>query len=514
MTVGDWVQGHRRSILFLVAALAAVGIYAALKLPVALFPTVDFPRVAVNLDAGDRPAEQMELQVTRPVEDAVRRVPGIEEVRSTTSRGAAEISLNFGWGMDMATATLQVNAAIGQILSTLPPGTSVSTRRMDPSVFPIIAYSLTSSTLQLSELYDIAEYALRPLLSSVTGVGRVQTVGGAVAEIRITVDPDQLRAYGLTLDDVAKAMSATNVVSAVGRIEDRYKLYLVVSDTRLQTSAQIRQTVLKNAGNGLVVLGDVADVTAATVPQWIRVTADGQDAVLLNVYQQPGSNSVQIARDVKARLDSYRQQLPRGVSIANWYDQSELVLASAASVRDAILIGVGARRARAVRLPAQLAHDVDRVDRRAGDAGDDHRAVVRARHELQHHDAGRHGRGRRAHHRRCHRHDRAHRAALAAAKPTTQKSVMGAAVAVPAAARRVQRSDDRHFRSAGVPHRRNRRLFQSACRSPWRAGFSSRSYSRRLRCRCWPAVFWPGDTWPMSTKGARACGCGPAMPRC
>jgi CzcA family heavy metal efflux pump len=341
VTVVDWVQSHRRSILFLVAALAAVGVYAALKLPVALFPTVDFPRVAVNLDAGDRPAEQMEMQVTRPVEDAVRRVPGIEEVRSTTSRGSAEISLNFGWGMDMATATLQVNAAIGQILSALPAGTSVTTRRMDPTVFPIIAYSLTSSTLQLSELYDIAEYALRPLLSSVTGVGRVQTVGGAIAEIRVTVDPDQLRAYGLTLDDVAKAMSATNVVSAVGRIEDRYKLYLVVSDTRLQTTAQIRQTVLKNAGNGLVILGDVAEVTAATVPQWIRVTADGQDAVLLNVYQQPGSNSVQIAKDVKARLDGYRQQLPRGVGIANWYDQSELVLASAASVRDAILIGIG-----------------------------------------------------------------------------------------------------------------------------------------------------------------------------
>ena len=341
MTVSETVRRHRRSILFLVAALASVGIYAALKLPVSLFPTVDFPRVAVNLDAGDRPAEQMEMQVTRPIEDAVRGVAGIEEVRSTTSRGTAEISLNFGWGIDMATATLQVNAAIGQILSTLPAGTSVTTRRMDPTVFPIIAYSLTSSTLQLPELRDIAEYALRPLLSSVKGVGRVQTVGGAIAEIRVTVDPDQLRAYALTLDDVAKALSAANVVSAVGHIEDRYKLYLVVSDTRLQTTAQIRQTVLKNAGNGLVRLGDVADVQAATVPQWIRVTADGQDSVLLNVYQQPGSNSVQIAKDVKARLDTYRRQLPRGVSIANWYDQSELVLASVASVRDAILIGIG-----------------------------------------------------------------------------------------------------------------------------------------------------------------------------
>jgi len=336
-----WIQDHRRSILFLVATLAAIGIYAALNLPVSLFPTVDFPRVAVNLDAGDRPAEQMEMQVTRPVEDAVRRVPGIQEVRSTTSRGSAEISLNFGWGTDMASATLQVNAAIGQIMAQLPAGTAVTTRRMDPTVFPIIAYSLTSSTLQLTDLRDIAEYQLRPLLSSITGVGSVQTIGGAIAEIRVTVDPNQLRAYGLTLDDVGKALSAANVISAVGRIEDHYKLYLVVSDTRLSTLGQIRQTVLKNATNGLVRLGDVADVNAASVPQWIRVTADGQDAVLFNVYQQPGSNSVQIAKDVKARLDTFGRQLPKGVTIANWYDQSELVLSSAASVRDAILIGIG-----------------------------------------------------------------------------------------------------------------------------------------------------------------------------
>lgn len=341
MRLSAWIQDHRRSILFLVATLAAIGIYAALNLPVSLFPTVDFPRVAVNLDAGDRPAEQMEMQVTRPVEDAVRRVPGIQEVRSTTSRGSAEISLNFGWGTDMASATLQVNAAIGQIMAQLPAGTAVTTRRMDPTVFPIIAYSLTSSTLQLTDLRDIAEYQLRPLLSSITGVGSVQTIGGAIAEIRVTVDPNQLRAYGLTLDDVGKALSAANVISAVGRIEDHYKLYLVVSDTRLSTLGQIRQTVLKNATNGLVRLGDVADVNAASVPQWIRVTADGQDAVLFNVYQQPGSNSVQIAKDVKARLDTFGRQLPKGVTIANWYDQSELVLSSAASVRDAILIGIG-----------------------------------------------------------------------------------------------------------------------------------------------------------------------------
>ena len=336
-----WAMAHRRSILFLMVILAAAGIAAALQLPVSLFPTVDFPRAVVSLDAGDRPAQQMEMQVTRPVENAVRRVPGVVDVRSVTSRGTADVSINFNWGLDMASATLQVNAAIAQIMSQLPAGTQVLTRRMDPTVFPIIAYSLTSASTSLIQLRDLADYQLRPLLSSVTGVSQIQVLGGAIEEYRVVVDPVRLQAYSLGLDDVAKALSGANVVTAVGRLEDHYKLYLLVSDTRLQSMDQIRHTILTTGTNGIVELEDVANVEQNVEPQWTRVTADGKDAVLLSVYQQPGSNSVQIARDVTAQLDSYRSRLPPGVTIANWYDQSQLVTASASSVRDAILIGIG-----------------------------------------------------------------------------------------------------------------------------------------------------------------------------
>ena len=145
MNFGSWMQLHRRSLLFFLLLLAPAGVFSAFRLPVTLFPNVDFPRVEVTLDAGDRTAEQMALQVTIPVEEAVRRVPGVTDVRSTTSRGWAEISVHFPWGTDMAMATLQVNSAISQILAALPSGTSMLTRRMEPTVFPIIAYSLTSS---------------------------------------------------------------------------------------------------------------------------------------------------------------------------------------------------------------------------------------------------------------------------------------------------------------------------------------------------------------------------------
>jgi CzcA family heavy metal efflux pump len=172
-------------------------------------------------------------------------------------------------------------------------------------------------------------------------VAQIQVAGGAKEEYQVIVDPARLQSYGLAMDDVSRALAAANVVSAVGRLEDHYKLYLGIADTRLKNLADIRQTVLKTGANGLVRLNDVANVVRNTEPQWIRVNADGHDAVLLQVYQQPGSNSVQIARSIKAKLEAYQTQLPNNVKIANWYDQSQLVVNSASSVRDAILIGIG-----------------------------------------------------------------------------------------------------------------------------------------------------------------------------
>ncbi len=340
MTVAEWIQAHRRSILFLMVALAVGGLISSFNLPVALFPRINFPRIEVKLDAGDRPAERMAIEVTYPVEEAIRGVPGVRHIRSTTSRGSADLSVYFKWGRNMVTALLQVESAINQVLPSLPPGTTFQVRRMDPTVFPVLAYSLTSDTHSLVELRDIALYQLRPLLSTVPGVARVGVQGGARAEYRVVVNPARLASYHLSLDQVARAISAANVITAVGRLEDNYKLYLVVSDTRFHSLNQIRQTVLRSGKDGLVRLEDIAKVSRTTAPQWTRVTADGHDAVLFQIYQQPGGNTVRIARDVKKQLADFRPQLPHGIKIANWYDQSQLILASAASVRDAILIGV------------------------------------------------------------------------------------------------------------------------------------------------------------------------------
>src|SRR5437762_13481668 len=156
----------------------------------------------------------MMVEVTFPIEQAVRAVPGVRNVRSTTSRGSAEISINFDWGEDMVAAMLQVESAINQVVPSLPQGTTFNVRRMDPTVFPVLAYSLTSDTHSLVELRDLALYTLRPALSTVQGVARVGVQGGRVEEYRVTVDPDKLQSFKMTLAEVASPRAAANVLVA------------------------------------------------------------------------------------------------------------------------------------------------------------------------------------------------------------------------------------------------------------------------------------------------------------
>ncbi|MEP6510093.1 MAG: efflux RND transporter permease subunit [Dokdonella sp.] len=340
MTMTAWMQRHQRSLLFLALMLVIGGIVSALWMPVALFPNVAFPRVQVTLDAGDRPADQMAIEVTTPVEEAVRRVRGVRDVRSTTSRGSAEIAVTFNWGADISAALQEINAAAGQTLPHLPAGTQLSTRRMDPTTFPVLAYSLRSHTLSPSQLHDLAEYQLRPLLSGISGVAHADVQGGEVAEFHADVDPARLRALDLSLADVATAVAHSATIQSMGRVSDHYKLFLLLADNQPKTIEALSGIVVRAGRGGVVRLGDIATISLDHVPQWIAVNADGQNAVLLQVYQQPDGNSVQIADAVKQRLKDYAPQMPAGVRIANWYDQTQLVTGAASSVRDAIAIGI------------------------------------------------------------------------------------------------------------------------------------------------------------------------------
>ncbi|WP_277978939.1 efflux RND transporter permease subunit [Sphingomonas phyllosphaerae] len=332
------LRTRSRAFVLVGLAMALAGIVAALSLPIGLFPQVSFPRVVVDLDSGSRPADQTALSVTRPVEEAIRAIPGVNNVRSETARGTAQISIDFGWGRDMIASTLLVDTAVGRILPSLPAGTQYNVRRMDPTVFPIISYALVSDSADPAQLQDFARYQITPLLSSVPGLARVGVQGGDTAEVEVLADPQRLASYGVAMTDLAAAIRNGNVLSAVGQVQDRGRLSLVIADRSVADAAQLGDIVVKTAPTGVVRVRDVATVQNGAAPVWQRIVEDGRPAVLFNIYEQPDGNAVQIARQVQAKLATL--QLPPGVKLVNWYDQSELVTQSVASVRDAVLIGL------------------------------------------------------------------------------------------------------------------------------------------------------------------------------
>ena len=338
--MNEVLQRHSRSIWLSIFLVTLAGLVGALRLPVSLFPHIDYPRVVVSIDAGDRDAGQMAADITRPAEVAMRAIPGVTRIRSTTSRGSAEIALSFGWGDDMLAATQAAQGAMATILPDLPSGTRFAVRQSDPTIFPVLGLSLTSAGHSGVELAQIANLKLRPLLSTVPGVAGIDVLGGGAPELAIEIDPGRLQALGLTASDVATALGSSNVVSAVGKIEDRHRLYLALVEDRVVTEADIAAVPVKAgtaAGPGVVTLGEIATIRRAPAPAWTKVTSNGTDAVLVNIRQAPRADAVALVREVDARMTA--AGLPADIKVSPFYDQSELVTGAANAVRDAILLG-------------------------------------------------------------------------------------------------------------------------------------------------------------------------------
>ena len=334
------IANHARTIWLAVLLLTLGGIMAGLRLPVSLFPQVDYPRVVVSIDAGDRDAAQMEAEITRPAEIALRAVPGVTRLRSTTSRGSAEIALNFDWGHDMVAAQLATQGALATIQNSLPQGTAFDVRRMDPTIFPIYGIALTSPTLDQAALRQLAELRVRPALTSVEGVAAVDILGGSPREFEVLLDPSRMAAQGISPIEIADALAKANVVVGAGKTTDRHRLYLVLVQSRLTSTTDIANIALKGGtegGAGVVTLGSVAQVRPAVAPDYTLVNSDGRKAVLVNVRQTLDGNSVQVVKDVEAQMKA--MVLPPSVVAKPYYDQSELVKGAANAVRDAILIG-------------------------------------------------------------------------------------------------------------------------------------------------------------------------------
>ncbi len=336
-----WLARSTRTVFFFVVALTIAGIYLAPKVPIAVFPETNFPRVVIGIDNGVMPVEQMQVTVTKPVEDAVNSVPGLKTVRSTTSRGTAEVSLFFDWNANMVTTLQLVDAALSKVRQTLPSTAQITTNRLTFATFPILGYSLTSDTVSQTRLWEIATYELKPPLNRVDGVSTVTVQGGEVPEFHVVPNLAQMQNAGVTIPDLVNAIQASNIVDSPGLYEENHLLVLGLVGAQVHDAEQLRQLVVKTTALGVAVhVADVAEVVADKLPVYTSVTANGKKAVLVSLTRQPSGNTVAVVDAVNKQMDLLKAKLPAGVKIEPFYDQSQLVRDAITSVRDAICIGL------------------------------------------------------------------------------------------------------------------------------------------------------------------------------
>ena len=328
------ILGQQRRFVYLAVVLLTVaGIWSALQLPSAIYPELEFSRVTVVVNGTSLGARQVLFSITRPVEEAISIVPGVTRVQSRAIRGGSETNITFAPRTDMVDALQQVRARVNQIANDLPQGLDVEVERQTPSLFPIISYNLEGG--DPATLYDIARYQIKPIISRVPGVGRVDVQGSDVREVEVVADPARLAGQRLTFEDVADAIRQATTVTAVGRMPENYKQYLIVSAGEAHSLDDVANVVV---GHGVRVR-DIATVTSGTEDHVRIIAGDGKPAALLNITRQPGGNTVAIADSIAAIARNLRAALPPGVRIKAVYDQAALVRDAVKSVRDAMMIG-------------------------------------------------------------------------------------------------------------------------------------------------------------------------------
>ncbi len=336
-----WSSLHGKPIVFVILALVGLGIFLSFSIPVEVFPSTDFPRIVVGVDNGVAPIDQMLVTVTRPIEEAVNTVPGLELVKSITSRGTAEIDLFFSWDVNMFQTLELVNSTLARLQASLPPTAAVTSNRLTFAGFPIMGYSLTTDRIPLTRVWELANYEVGPRLSRLIGASAVVVQGGEVPEFEVQPDPAKLLETAVTVPQLMDALRRTNMIDSPGLMEREHQLVMALVTGQVRSPQEISDIVVKLTPAGIPIrIGEIASVHPSVKPVYTVVTANGKPAVLLNIYRQPTGNTVIVAGEVQKEMVQIRKELPRGIDVKSFYDQSEVVNDSIKSVRDAILVGL------------------------------------------------------------------------------------------------------------------------------------------------------------------------------
>ena len=316
------------------------GVFTYKNLKTGLFPDITFPKIKVIADAGQQPVDKMMTTVTIPLENIIRRTEGLQYIRSTTSRGSCEISVFVDWSTDINTAKSQVESFINQSQGSILPNTVFSVEKMNPSILPVMGYSLEGEGYSQVDLKKIAKYTVKPYLAATPGVSDIAIIGGKDKEYQVELRPDNIKSLGISISAIQNAVVNSNVLQSNGYITDYNRMYLTLTDNAVDDLNDLQELVIINSPNRLIRLKDVADVKVNEVKEYVKILANGKNVPIIAVVKQPNANLIDVNNTIEQKVAELESILPKGVSLKPYYKQADFVTTSIASIKDVLWIGL------------------------------------------------------------------------------------------------------------------------------------------------------------------------------
>ncbi|MEO6330598.1 MAG: efflux RND transporter permease subunit [Ginsengibacter sp.] len=338
--MNNFFISHKNPLTVVLALIIMCGIFAYSKMQTSLFPEITFPKIKIIADAGLQPVNKMMVTVTRPLENAIKQIPDLMTVRSTTSRGSCEISAYIDWNADVDLSQQRIESRVNEIRNTLPAEVQISVEKMNPSILPVMGYSLESHNLSPIDLKELALYTIVPYLSQVDGVSKVAVAGGKQKEYWVQPDLQKMSSLSITPDLINTALSQTNFIKSNGFLTDRRFLYLTVTDATIQTIEDLKNIVISNNGKRVIQLKDISTIEVKEGVEFTKINANGKDGLLIAIVKQPNTNLVTLSNKMKERITMLKNILPQGVIIKPYYVQADFVNESVKSVTDSLWVGL------------------------------------------------------------------------------------------------------------------------------------------------------------------------------
>ena len=331
---------HKNPLTVVLVLIILGGLFAYSKMQSSLFPEITFPKIKIIADGGLQPVDKMMVNVTRPLENAVKQIPDLKLVRSTTSRGSCEISAFVDWKANVDLSQQRIEARIGEIRNTLPPDVAITVEKMNPSILPVMGYTLESHDKSPIELKQLAVYTIKPFLSQVDGVAEVRIIGGKTKEYWLELNAQKMSSLSITPDAITTALNATNFIKSNGYLADYRYLYLTVTDATVHSKDDLQNIVISNNGKRIIFLKDVADIQIHEAVEFTKINANGHDGILIAIIKQPNANLLAVSNSMAEKMKELKTILPKGVTIQPYYIQADFVNESIKSVSDSLWIGL------------------------------------------------------------------------------------------------------------------------------------------------------------------------------